>query len=66
MTITLNGKAHTLDQPLNVDAFLVSIGLGEKPAVVELNQQALFPREYAATPINDGDRLEIITIAAGG
>lgn len=66
MTIQLNGKKHTLDASLSVDSLLNSIGLGEKPVVVELNQQALFPREYATSTLQDGDQLEIITIAAGG
>ena len=66
MTIQLNGKDHTLDASTSVDQLLKSIGLGEKPVVVELNQQALFPREYAEHLLKDGDTLEIITIAAGG
>ena len=66
MTIQLNGKDHTLDTPLSVDQLLQSIGLAEKPVVVELNRQALFPREYAAATLKDEDQLEIITIAAGG
>ncbi len=66
MTIQLNGKDHPLDATICVDQLLQSIGLGEKPVVVELNQQALFPREYAKHPLKEGDTLEIITIAAGG
>jgi len=66
MTILLNGKEHPLDTTMTVIEFLTSIGLGEKPVVVELNQQALFPREYTQHTLTDGDKLEIITIAAGG
>ena len=66
MTIQLNGTNHGLTAPISVEALLASIGLGEKPVVVELNQHALFPREYKETLVNDGDNVEIITIAAGG
>ena len=66
MTIQLNGNNHDLAAPLSIEALLTSIGLGEKPVVVELNQHALFPREYTETIVNDGDQVEIITIAAGG
>lgn len=66
MTIKLNGKDHKLDAPANVLSLLASIGLGNKPVVVELNKQALFPREYKESVLSDGDRIEIITIAAGG
>lgn len=51
---------------MSVSQLLESIGLGDKPCVVERNQQALFPREYDKTKVQNKDRLEIITIAAGG
>lgn len=66
MKIKLNGKDHALETALNVDELLASIGLAGKPVVVELNQKALFPREYANSMLENGDKLEIITIAAGG
>lgn len=66
MTIKLNGKDHPLESDLNVQGLLNSIGLGKKPVVVELNQKALFPREYEQTTLENNDRVEIITIAAGG
>ena len=49
MNIKLNGKDHTLEKTLNVDELLAAINLAGKPVVVELNQKALFPREYADT-----------------
>ena len=66
MTIQLNGKDHSLDAALSIEQLLASIDLAGKPVVVELNQQALFPREYVHSTLQDGDRVEIITIAAGG
>ena len=66
MTIQLNGKDHSFEAALSIEQLLVSIHLAGKPVVVELNQQALFPREYANSTLQDGDRVEIITIAAGG
>ncbi|MDG1358188.1 MAG: sulfur carrier protein ThiS [Akkermansiaceae bacterium] len=66
MKVKLNGKDHPLDQAINVELLLDSIGLAGKPVIVELNKKALFPREYVHTMLDDGDQLEIITIAAGG
>jgi sulfur carrier protein ThiS len=34
--------------------------------VVELNQQAILPRDFPNTLIQPNDQLEIITLAAGG
>ncbi len=45
---------------------LHQLGLAGKPAVVELNQRALFPREHEGTPLSEGVMLEIVQITAGG
>ncbi|BDS05957.1 hypothetical protein NT6N_09970 [Oceaniferula spumae] len=66
MTIQLNGKEHALEKSVSVAALLQSIGLGDKPVVVELNKEALFPREYESSMLDQDDQLEIVTIAAGG
>ena len=64
--IQLNGTPHELDSPQTVMALLESLGFGGKPVVVELNEQALFPRDFGSTWIEDGARVEVVTLAAGG
>jgi thiamine biosynthesis protein ThiS len=66
MEITLNGQAREIDGPTTLSELLVSLGLGGKPVVAELNREAVLPRHFPETPINAGDCLEIITLAAGG
>ncbi|MES2982489.1 MAG: sulfur carrier protein ThiS [Verrucomicrobiota bacterium] len=66
MQITLNGQPHTLDTEILLPALLDSLGLSEKPVVVELNQEAILPRDFPHTLIQPNDHLEIITLAAGG
>jgi sulfur carrier protein len=65
MKLRVNGDdletvAHTVRDLLH------QLGLAGKPAVVELNQRALFPREHEGTPLSEGDILEIVQITAGG
>ena len=66
MNLILNGTSQELPAPLPVRSLLDHLGLGEKPVVVELNLRAIFPREFPITMINDGDRVEIVQITAGG
>jgi thiamine biosynthesis protein ThiS len=66
MNLTLNGAPQEAPAPLSVRGLLDHLGLGEKPVVVELNLRAIFPREFAGTMINEGDRIEIVQITAGG
>jgi thiamine biosynthesis protein ThiS len=66
MEITINGTSRTIEAGLTVGSLLEQLGLAGKPVVVELNQRALFSREYAGTIIPDAAVIEIVTLAAGG
>lgn len=66
MTLLLNGRPHETPAPLSIRGLLDLLGFGKKPVVVELNLRALFPREFEETMLNEGDRVEIVQITAGG
>ena len=66
MKIHLNGNLHEIEAAMSVSALLESVGLGGKPVVVELNEEALFPRDFPQTMIEEGASVEIVTLAAGG
>ena len=66
MEIVLNGSAFEVETGSSVRGLLESLGFGGKPVVVELDEQAIFPRDYANTPLREGARVEIVTLAAGG
>jgi thiamine biosynthesis protein ThiS len=40
--------------------------LAGRPVVVEINEAAILPKDYPAIRLADGDRVEIVTLAAGG
>lgn len=65
-TILLNGSPHELAGPQSLTLLLADLGLAGKPVVVELNEVAVLPRDYAATGVAAGARLEVVTLAAGG
>ncbi len=66
MNIQLNGTPHEIETAMSVSEMLDSIGLGGKPVVVELNEQAVFPRDFAQVMIGEGARVEVVMLAAGG
>lgn len=66
-TITLNGEVRSFDPPIStVAALLRLLELEGRPVVVERNGEALFPREFGQTALEDGDRIEIVRVVAGG
>lgn len=66
MKIQLNGQPHEIAAAMTVSELLESIGFGGKPCVVELDEQAVFPRDFPTVRVEDGARVEIVTLAAGG
>lgn len=66
MQITVNGQTLPLTETTTVTGLLRSLGFADKPVVVELNREAIFPRDFAQTTVNEGDQIEIVTLAAGG
>lgn len=66
MKILLNGLPHEIPAPLKVDELLASLGFAGKPVVVELDEQAVFPRDYPQLVVGAGAKVEVVTLAAGG
>lgn len=65
-SITLNGNPHFIEGIATLAALLESLGMADSPVIIELDGAAVLPRQFAATPLKDGSRVEIISIVAGG
>ncbi|HEV2363577.1 MAG TPA: sulfur carrier protein ThiS [Caulobacteraceae bacterium] len=66
MTLTLNGELRRLDGVRDVAALVRLLGLDPRKVAVERNL-AIVPRSaYAATPLAEGDRIEIVHFVGGG
>ncbi len=66
MKIILNGNPHPIPAPISLSELLKTLNLEGKPIVAELNNSAILPKKFPTTTLNDGDRLELVTLAAGG
>jgi len=64
--IHLNGGIHELEASVSISGLLTSLGFEGKPVVVELDEQAVFPRDYPTVMITEGARVEVVALAAGG
>lgn len=64
--IVLNGAARQFEPPLSVTSLLEREGLLGKRVAVERNG-AIVPKSlHATTPVEAGDRLEIVVAVGGG
>lgn len=64
--ITLNGAPYGLAEPCSVSRLLELLNMNGAPVVVEHNGSALLPQDFPAVTVAPGDRVEIISIVAGG
>ncbi len=66
MRITVNGDAETIAEGTAVSDLLAKFELAPQRVAVEVNE-ALVPRaNYPAVLLEDGDRVEIVTLVGGG
>ncbi len=65
MKLVLNGKEREV-VATNAEDLVAELGLPLAAALVEHNGTALLRSEWARTNLQDGDRLEIIRMVAGG
>ena len=64
--VTVNGKAHSLEPPIDVSALLASLELAGKKVAVERNGEIVPRSAHAKTLLADGDALEIVVAVGGG
>jgi sulfur carrier protein len=64
--VTVNGKAHRFERPLEIAALLARLELGGGKIAVERNGEIVPRSAHARTRIENGDRLEIVVAVGGG
>ena len=64
--VTVNGKAHRLEAPLQIAALLARLELAGKKIAVERNGEIVPKSAHADTLVADGDELEIVVAVGGG
>jgi len=66
MNITINGERKEFPHILTVAELLAHVEIDPRKIAVERNLQLVKRTEYAITPLNDGDEIEIVNFVGGG
>jgi thiamine biosynthesis protein ThiS len=64
--VIANGRRIQWELPCTLESFLMRQNLLPKSVVVEHNGDAVAPSEFSQRQVQNGDRLEIVQIVAGG
>jgi sulfur carrier protein len=66
ITLQVNGETRTCPPQTPLPALLEQLGLNPRLLAVEYNGEILHRQFWEQTRIQEGDRLEIVTIVGGG
>jgi thiamine biosynthesis protein ThiS len=66
MNLTVNGKPRQVEDPLTLLGLLRSLGVDPRIVAVEHNGEIVKRDHFEATPLQEGDRLEIVRMVGGG
>jgi sulfur carrier protein len=66
MTIQLNGEQREVPEGLTLARLLEWLGLPPDRVAVERNREIVKRSAWSATPIEEGDRLEVVQMVGGG
>jgi thiamine biosynthesis protein ThiS len=66
LRVVINGEARELPAVGSVAALLAQLGLDPRRVVVERNRTIVRRGDLDATPVSDGDRIEIVHFVGGG
>jgi sulfur carrier protein len=66
ITVHINGAARTVDAPVALDALVATLTAAPSGVAAALNDTVVPRTRWPATPVSDGDRIEILTAVQGG
>ncbi|HEX5322379.1 MAG TPA: sulfur carrier protein ThiS [Capsulimonadaceae bacterium] len=66
MCLTINGDEREIEQAVTIAQFLAAHNLHERMVVVEHNGEIIPRQKYAEVMLQEGDKLEIVQMMAGG
>lgn len=66
MRLTVNGEDRDFDGVCDVAGLVAALGLDRRKVAVERNLSIVPRSAYGATPLADGDRIEIVAFVGGG
>ena len=66
MKILLNGEMREFEETKTITDLVSALNLEPKMVLIEHNGTALHRSEWTACLLSEGDRIEILQVAAGG
>ena len=66
ITLQVNGESRQCPTQTSLPTLLILLGMNPRLVAVEYNGEILHRQFWTETQVQEGDRLEIVTIVGGG
>ncbi|WP_327291558.1 sulfur carrier protein ThiS [Streptomyces sp. NBC_01198] len=66
ITVHVNGKPRDFDAPVALDALVAGMTAAPSGVAAAVNDTVVPRTRWSATPLADGDRVEVLTAVQGG
>ena len=66
MRVELNGEPKEFEEGTTLSTLIEQLSLAPERVAVELNRDVVRRADWPATPLSDGDRVEIVHFVGGG
>lgn len=66
MTVEVNETPREVRVGITLGELVEELGLADAPCAAEVNRQLVPKREHADRVLNEGDRIELVTLVGGG
>ena len=66
MEIQLNGEPHTIPESWTIADLLAELKIENRYCAVERNRQVVPREQHAASRLQPGDQIEVVTLVGGG
>ncbi|SMP69809.1 sulfur carrier protein [Neorhodopirellula lusitana] len=66
IAITVNGKQVEIERTMSVEELLRTVEVPKNYLAVEVNEDVVAKEDHVSVMVNDGDRIEVVTLVGGG
>lgn len=66
MKVFVNGESREVSGGMSLDALLEFFSLPRQRIAIEMNREVVRKKDWKTTPVNDGDKIEIVHFVGGG
>ncbi len=66
MQVEINGETHVVEEQTTLKDLIEYLKLTPQRLAVELNHRVVRRADWPRTPLNEGDRIEIVHFVGGG